>query len=97
MNRRAANRGQLYPVKIYSRVNAEQLQQIKDSASLAGMSVCRFIRHRATGSTVVSKQDVQIVRELNLIGNWLIRLSKSGEPVTPAIAELREAIKKIQG
>lgn len=94
---RAAQRGQKYPHQIQSRVNAAQLQQIRDSASLAGMSVCRFIRHRATGSTVVSKQDAQLQRELNLIGNRLVYISKQGADVSEVIEELRAAIKKIQG
>ena len=94
---RAAHRGQKYPVQIQSRVSHEQMQQIKDSADLAGMSVCKYIRHRATSSTVVSKQDAQIVRELNRIGGWLVYLSKKDVDVSEAIAELRAAIKKIQG
>lgn len=97
MNRRAANRGRKYPVIIYSRVSPEQMDQIRDSALLAGMSVCRYIRHRATGLTVVSKQDAQLQRELNYIGNWLVKLSKAGLDVSAPIAELRAAIKKIQG
>ena len=94
MSRGAAGRGQKFPVRI---VSHEEIQQIKDSAALAGMSVCRYVRQRATGSTVVSKQDVQLLRELNLIGNWLIRLTKSGHDVSEPIAELRAAIAKIRG
>lgn len=97
MNRRGQGRGALYPVQLNSRVSREQMEQIRDSASLAGMSVCKYVRHRATGSTVVSTQDSQIIRELNLIGNYLVKLSKSGQNVAPAITELRAAIAKIQG
>lgn len=97
MNRRGANRGRKYPVQLNSRVTPEQMQQIRDSAEIAGMSVCKFVRHRATGSTVISKQDVQLTRELNRIGNWLVYLTKKGMDVSEAIAEVRSAIKRVKG
>ena len=95
--RRAAGRGPKYPIPLRSRVSAEEMQKIKNSAEIAGMSLCKYVRYRATGQTVVSKLDAKLVRELNLIGNWLVKLSKSGHDVSEAIAELRAAIKKIKG
>ena len=97
MNRRGANRGRKYPVQLNSRVNAEQMEQIRDSAEMAGMSICKYVRHRATGTTVVSKQDSLVLRELNLIGNRLKYATAQGHDVSEVVAELRAAIKKIQG
>ena len=97
MNHRAAARGQKYPLQLRSRVSLEQMQQIRDSAEIAGMSICKYVRCRATGSTVVSKQDAQLVRELSRIGGWLVVLTKKGVDVSEAISEVRTAIKKIQG
>ena len=97
MNRRSAGRGAKYPLPLRSRVSAEQMQMIRDSAYLAGMSICKYVRERATGSTVVSRQDKLLLRELNRIGNLLVYLTKKGENVTDAIAEIRAAVKKIRG
>lgn len=97
MNRRASGRGQKYPVQLRSRVSHEEMQMIKDSAELAGMSICKYVRYRATGTTVVSRQDAQITRELNRIGNWLVLLTRAGKDVSEPIAELRAAVAKIRG
>ena len=94
---RAAGRGQKYPLQLRSRVSVEQMQQIRDSAELAGMSVCKYVRHRACSMTVVSKQDAQIKRELNLIGNRLKYATAQGHDVREVVVELRAAIAKIQG
>lgn len=90
------NRGAKYPLQLRSRVNHEQLEQIKSSAEMAGMSVCKYVRHRATGSTVVSRFDSKILRELNLIGNRLVYISKQGYDVSEVISDLRKTVKKIQ-
>ena len=95
-NRRGASRGQKYPLQLRSRVSHDEMRLIKDSAELAGMSICKYVRCRATGSTVVSKQDAQITRELNRIGGWLVVLTKKGMDVSEAIAEVRAAVKKIK-
>lgn len=92
----AAGRGPKYPLLLRSRVSAEEMQRIKESAEIAGMSLCKYVRCRATGQTVVSKLDAKILRELNLIGNWLVKLTKNGYDVSEAIAELRTIIKKIK-
>lgn len=92
----AARRGPKYPLLLRSRVSAEEMQRIKESAEIAGMSLCKYVRYRATGQTVVSKLDAKILRELNLIGNWLVKLTKNGYDVSEAIAELRVTIKKIK-
>ena len=92
----AAGRGPKYPLLLRSRVSAEEMQRIKEAAEIAGMSLCKYVRHRATSQTVVSKLDAKILRELNLIGNWLVKLTKNGYDVSEAIAELRATIKKIK-
>lgn len=96
MNTNSKNRGVKYPIQLRSRVSAEQLEMIKNSAEMAGMSVCKYVRYRATGSTVVSKFDSKILRELNLIGNRLVYVSAQGQDVSEAIKDLREAVKKIK-
>ncbi len=96
MNTNSKNRGAKYPLQLRSRVNSEQLEMIKNSAEMAGMSVCKYVRYRATGSTVVSKFDSKILRELNLIGNRLVYVSAQGHDVKDVIKDLREAVKKIK-
>lgn len=93
----AAGRGPKYPLLLRSRVSPVEMQSIKEAAEVAGMSLCKYVRYRATGQTVVSKFDAKILRELNLIGNWLIKLTKNGHDVSEAITELRTTIAKIQG
>lgn len=85
-------RGPKYPLQLRSRVSSEQLEAIKEAAEVAGMSLSKYVRARATGQTVVSKLDAKILRELNRLGGLLKHLFAHGQPVGPALTELRQAI-----
>lgn len=85
-----------YPERIFSAVSTEQMQQIREDAYASGMSVSRFIRHRATGQRVASKTDIRILSELRRIGGLLKMLGMKGENTAPALDELTKTVRALQ-
>lgn len=96
MDKRAANRGARYPEKIFSRVSAEDKEKIRESAEIAGMTVCKFIRVRATGGTIKSKVDIKTLHELNRLGRMLKKMWSEGHPTGPALNAVTDAAKKLE-
>ena len=96
MNIGAANRGAKYPLHLRSRVSAEQLENIKENALMAGMSVSKYVRHRALYQRVDSKVDAQVIRELRRIGGLLKYLATKGENTESTLCELKTTIKALQ-
>ena len=88
-----------YPCQLRFRVSDEQLPQIEKDAENAGMSVCAFVRARATGQPVRSRVDAQAMRELNRgIGLFKKTLGELREhPDDPALLpEVRQTLRAIQ-
>ena len=91
MNARAANRGRKYPIQIQSRVSQEDLERIREDAARAGMSICKYIRMRATGGHVSGKLDTKVLNEINAIGRNLRQMWKEGHETGPAIEAVQAA------
>lgn len=95
-NRRAAGRGKKYPRPLRTCVSDEQLAQIRDSAERAGMSVCRYLRERATGGHVSGKIDVKTLQSLHQIGRLLKKMWAEGHPTGPALDAIKSAAQKLE-
>ena len=96
MSARAANRGRKYPIQIQSRVSAKEMEKIRDEAERAGMSICKYIRERATGGHVSGKIDVKTLQELNAIGRMLKKMWSEGHPTGPALDAVQAAAETLQ-
>lgn len=93
----AAGRGAKYPHLLRSRVSAEELEVIKENAARAGMSVCKFVRTRATGGHVTSKIELKTLQALNSIGRNLHQMWKEGHDTRPALAAVQAAAEALKG
>lgn len=95
-NRRAAGRGKKYPRPLRTCVSDEQLEKIRDEATRAGMSVCRYLRERAIGGHVSGKIDTNTLQELNSIGRMLKKMWSEGHETGPAISAVIAAAKRLE-
>ena len=91
MTARAAGRGRKYPVQLNSRCSREEMEKIKEDAERAGMSLCKYVRVRATGGHVSGKIDVKTLAELYQIGRNLHQMWKEGHPTGKAIDAVMKA------
>lgn len=96
VNRRAANRGRKYPIQIQSRVSVTDMEKIRDNATRAGMSICRYIRERATGGHVPGRLDTKVLHELNAIGRNLHQMWKEGHETGPALDTVKSAVEALE-
>ena len=96
MSSRAAGRGRKYPVQLNSRVSHAEMEKIREDAERAGMSICRFVRHRATGAHISSKVDVKMLQELNAIGRMLKKMWSEGHETGPSISAVTAAAKRLE-
>ena len=94
-NNRAAKRGKKFPVQLNSRVSHEDIQKIKEDAERAGMSICKFVRMRATSAHISSKVDVKTLQELNAIGRMLKKMWSEGHDTNAALSAVKAAAKSI--
>ena len=53
------------------RVTASELAELRESATLAGLSLSEYMRRRALGLVVIAHSDVSVVRELRRLGGLL--------------------------
>lgn len=93
---RAAGRGRKYPVQLNSRVSVEDMERIRENAERAGMSVCRYVRMRATGGHVSGKIDVKTLAELYQIGRNLHQMWKEGHETRAAISAVKAAAERLE-
>ena len=90
-NRRAAGRGRKYPRVLRTCVSDGQLEKIRDEAERAGMSVCKYLRERATGGHVSGMLDTKVLHELTNIGRNLHQMWKEGHETRAAIDAVKSA------
>jgi len=79
-----------YPERLYTRVSAEQKEQIQNSADTAGMTICEYLRERALSRHVKSTVDVRMLAELRRIGGMVKSLWKEGR--TEEATAIREGL-----
>ena len=95
-NRRAAGRGRKYPRVLRTCVSDEQLERVRENATMAGMSVCRYLRERATGAHISSKLDVKVLQEVNTIGRNLKEMWKQGHDTGPALDAVLAVVERLE-
>jgi hypothetical protein len=80
------------------RLSSEDKEWLRQQAEVAGMSMAKYIRHRAMGLSVVSKADLTMLAELRRIGGLLKlslhKVSSEGESaVHQTLGVLRDYVK----
>lgn len=93
---RAAKRGKKYPVQLNSRVSESDMLRIKEDAERAGMSVCKYVRTRATGGHISGKIDVKTLQELNAIGRMLKKMWSEGHNTNEALSAVKQAANMLE-
>ena len=84
-----------YPCSIRTKVTIEDFERVKESAQIAGMSLCAYARHRLNGAHITAKYDMQVLNELRRLGGLLKMLASQGQPTGPALSELRATMKTL--
>ena len=85
-----------YPRVLQARCSESELDQIKLDAELAGMSVSKYVRHRATSTRVNSKYDAKLYLMVKKIGGLLKKAYTNGHDTKEILAELNQTLKTIQ-
>lgn len=78
-------------------MSVEDYEKLTEAAETAGMPIEGYARHRLAGAHVSSKVEIRVLNELRRIGGLLKVLALKGEPTGPALADLKRAIKDLQG
>lgn len=91
------NKTQKYPFKMSFRLSEVEVEELKENAFLSGISLSKYIRNRSLGYSITSIADKKLIRELNLIGNYLVRVHKSGGDTLDITNSIRSLVKKIEG
>jgi hypothetical protein len=81
---------QKYPCLLQTRVSQSERHAIIENANKAGMSVCKFLRERATGRRVQSTIEAGTIAAVNRVGGMVKLLLRESQPNAPEIiAELK--------
>jgi hypothetical protein len=56
------------------RLRREEKEEIRENASLAGMTMSEYVRRRAAGKPVLAAADMAVVRELRRLGGLMKHL-----------------------
>ena len=84
-----------FPKVLQARCSEEELEKVKVDAELAGMSVSKYVRHRATSQRVSSKYDIKLYNIIKKIGGLLKEAYKNGEDTGPILNELKNTLKRV--
>jgi hypothetical protein len=85
-----------YPKTLFSRCSEEDFQRVEHAAAVAGLSLCAYVRARATGAHITAKTDTQTFNEIRRIGRMLKRMWSEGHDTTAALNELRQTMDELR-
>lgn len=77
------------------RLSPKDKEYIQQQAEAAGMSMAKYLRHRALGYVVISKADTIVLNELRRLGGALM-LAERKLPSVEGEAEARQTLADIR-
>jgi hypothetical protein len=76
------------------RVTSAEKAELREAASLAGLSVSEYVRRRALGRRVVASADLAVIRELRRLGGLVKHIyAQSGDTYSRETAAALAAVK----
>jgi hypothetical protein len=82
------------------RLTADEKEQLRDDAELAGISVSALVRRRYFGKPIIANADIVMVKELRRLGGLLKQVHTSSEgayskTTAAALQEIKNYIEKL--
>jgi hypothetical protein len=85
-----------YPIAIHSRVSVEEFEKIQENAEVAGMSLCKYIRHRVCGHKVSSAVEIRTIAELLRLGGLFKKAYSEGHPTGQIMGEISATLSHLR-